>query len=212
VARAVGSLGENERAKAGLALARRLVAEIHSAVVQAGVEPDQLIDTGEVLQAIVRRRPDGTPETVTGPLIPLLDTTLLTNAPGEPRIGSQLVTEIESADAISTVMAFIRYSGLRPLIDALKDHCTAGKPLRVLTTIYTGSTEPRALDALVELGAKVRVSYDTTATRLHAKGWMFERHSGFCTAYIGSSNLTHSAQQDGLEWNVSGGADMTPMA
>ena len=74
--------------------------------------------------------------------------------------------------------------------------------MRVLTTIYTGSTEARALDALVELGATVRVSYDTTATRLHAKGWMFERHSGFSTAYIGSSNLTHSAQHDGLEWNV----------
>lgn len=72
----------------------------------------------------------------------------------------------------------------------------------MLTTIYTGSTEARALDELVGLGATVRVSYDTTATRLHAKGWMFERHSGFSTAYIGSSNLTHSAQHDGLEWNV----------
>jgi superfamily II DNA or RNA helicase/HKD family nuclease len=202
VARAVDTLGENERAKAGLVLARRLVAEIHSAVAQAEVAAEQLIETGEVLQAITRRKPDGTPETVAGPLIPLLDTTLLTNAPGEPRVGSQLVTEIESADAISIVMAFIRYSGLRPLIDALKNHCAAGKPLRVLTTIYTGSTEARALDALVELGATVRVSYDTTATRLHAKGWMFERHSGFSTAYIGSSNLTHSAQHDGLEWNV----------
>lgn len=202
VARAIDTVDERERAKAGLALARRLVAEIHSAIAQADVEPEQLIETGEVLQAITRRNPDGTPEVVAGPLIPLLDTTLLTNAPGEPRVGSQLVTEIESADAISIVMAFIRYSGLRPLIESLRKHCAAGKPLRVLTTVYTGSTEARALDALVELGATVRVSYDTTATRLHAKGWMFDRHSGFSTAYIGSSNLTHSAQHDGLEWNV----------
>jgi superfamily II DNA or RNA helicase len=202
VARAISSLGDNERAKAGLALARRLVAEIQSAVDQVDVQPEQLIETGEVLQAIARRMPDGTPEIVAGPLIPLLDTTLLTNAPGEPRVGSQLATEIQSADAISIVMAFIRYSGLRPLLDALKKHCAAGKSLRVLTTIYTGSTEARALDELVALGATVRVSYDTTATRLHAKGWMFERHSGFSTAYIGSSNLTHSAQHDGLEWNV----------
>ena len=202
VARAVGTLAESERSKGGLALARRLVAEIHSAVAQAEVEPDQLIETGEVLQAITHRNPDGTPGVVAAPLLPLLDTTLLTNAPGEPRVGSQLVTEVASADAISIVMAFIRYSGLRPLIEALKKHCAAGKPLRVLTTIYTGSTEARALDALVELGATVRVSYDTTTSRLHAKGWMFERHSGFSTAYIGSSNLTHSAQQDGLEWNV----------
>lgn len=202
VARAIDTVDEKERAKAGLALARHLVTEIHRAVAQAEVYPEQLIETGEVLQAIARRNPDGTPEAVAGPLIPLLDTTLLTNAPGEPRVGSQLVTEIESADAICVVMAFIRYSGLRPLIEVLRKHCAAGKSLRVLTTIYTGSTEARALDALVELGATVRVSYDITGTRLHAKGWMFDRHSGFTTAYIGSSNLTHSAQHDGLEWNV----------
>ena len=72
----------------------------------------------------------------------------------------------------------------------------------MLTTTYTGSTEARALDALRELGADVRVSYDTSTTRLHAKAWLFHRRSGFSTAYIGSSNLTHSAQVSGLEWNV----------
>jgi superfamily II DNA or RNA helicase len=74
--------------------------------------------------------------------------------------------------------------------------------LRVLTTTYTGSTEARALDALGSLGADIRVSYDTSSTRLHAKAWLFHRRSGFSTAYIGSSNLTHSAQISGLEWNV----------
>jgi superfamily II DNA or RNA helicase len=58
------------------------------------------------------------------------------------------------------------------------------------------------LKELINLGADVRVSYDTTATRLHAKAWMFHRESGLSTAYIGSSNLTYSAQVSGLEWNV----------
>ncbi len=107
-----------------------------------------------------------------------------------------------SADSIDVLMAFIRWSGVRPLTDALRRHCEAGKPLRVLTTTYTNSTEQRALNELERLGADIKVSYDTASTRLHAKAWIFHRESGYSTAYIGSSNLTHSAQVLGLEWNV----------
>ena len=92
----------------------------------------------------------------------------------------------------------------------LRRHTEAGKPLRVITTIYTGSTEQRALEALQDLGAEVRVSYDTSTTRLHAKAWMFHRASGFSTVYIGSSNLTFSAQVAGLEWNVRGSQRRNP--
>jgi hypothetical protein len=48
----------------------------------------------------------------------------------------------------------------------------------------------------------IKVSYDTASTRLHAKAWLFHRRSSYSTAYIGSSNLTHSAQAAGMEWNV----------
>src|SRR5207342_758382 len=84
------------------------------------------------------------------------------------------------------------------------------RSLRVLTTTYTGSTERRALDQLVDLGAQVRISYDLSTTRLHAKAWVFQRLSGFSTAYVGSSNLTRSAQVTGLEWNVRASAARNP--
>ncbi len=74
--------------------------------------------------------------------------------------------------------------------------------MRVVTTTYTNSTELRALEELASLGAEIKVSYDTASTRLHAKAWLFHRRSGYSTAYIGSSNLTHSAMVSGLEWNV----------
>jgi HKD family nuclease len=174
-------------------------------------DPSELpVDPAQVLHAIRQRRLDGTPQPIEQPLIPLLDTTLLTNAPGEPGLWSQLRSEIESADAIDVVMAFIRRSGIAPLLENLRRHREAGKALRVLTTTYTGSTEGRALDQLADLGAEVRISYDLGSTRLHAKAWVFHRRSGFSTAYVGSSNLTHQAQVTGLEWNVRASAARNP--
>jgi superfamily II DNA or RNA helicase/HKD family nuclease len=202
VQRAIAGVNDADRVAVGVALARKLIEQIDQAISgsQAGFETP--IEPGTVLRAVLGRTPDGRVETMPEPLIPLLDTTLLTNAPGEPRVGNQLLTELHSADRIDLVMAFIRRSGIAPLLDTLRSHCQSGRDLRVLTTTYTGSTEGRALDALRDLGADVRVSYDMSTTRLHAKAWLFHRRSGFSTAYIGSSNLTYSAQISGLEWNV----------
>ena len=116
----------------------------------------------------------------------------------------------ESAEAIDVVMAFIRRSGINPLLSSLQRHCDRRKPLRVLTTIYTGSTERDALEQLKDVGAQIRISYDIGTTRLHAKAWIFHRRSSFSTAYVGSSNLTHSAQLTGLEWNVRASAARNP--
>ena len=125
----------------------------------------------------------------------------MTNAPGEPRLGAQLISEIPSADSIDLIMAFIRRSGIAPMREALAQHLASGKTLRVLTTTYTGSTEPAALEDMKGMGAQIRISYDTSATRLHAKAWVFHSLNGFSTGYIGSSNLTDFAQGRGLEWN-----------
>jgi len=197
---ALGDVSDENRVEVGLRIARALLDRLGELVdVDPAVVP---VDPATVLHAILRRRPDGSTQPIDEPLIPLLDTTLLTSAPGEPNLVNQLRSEIESADEIDLVMAFIRRSGINPLTEVLRRHCEAGKPLRVLTTTYTGSTEGRALDQLADLGAEVRISYDVSTTRLHAKAWVFHRRSGFSTAYVGSSNLTHSAQVTGLEWNV----------
>ena len=137
-------LGDEQRVRIGLQVARALLDRLGELV---NVDQQAMLaDPASVLHAILRRNPDGTPAAIAGPLIPLLDTTLLTNAPGEPTLWSQLRSEIESADAIDVVMAFIRRSGIGPLLDSLRRHCEAGRPLRVLTTTYTDSTERRALE------------------------------------------------------------------
>ncbi len=114
----------------------------------------------------------------------------------------ELLSELASADRVDLLCAFIKWSGFLKFRDALQAHCRSGKPLRVLTTTYLGATDARAIFELQRLGADVRISYEETPTRLHAKAWLFHRNSGLTTAYIGSSNLSRAALTDGLEWNV----------
>ncbi len=108
----IASYKDDARVEDGVALARALIAQLRNADLAELPDP-----AGKVLHAVVGRRPDGRQERIDKPLIPLLDTTLLTNAPGEPTLWSQLRSEIDSADAIDVVMAFIRRSGISPLLD-----------------------------------------------------------------------------------------------
>jgi superfamily II DNA or RNA helicase/HKD family nuclease len=126
-------------------------------------------------------------------------------------LAAELKAEIESADRIDLLCAFVMWRGLRLLEDPLARSRAAGVPLRVATTTYIGGTEREALDRLVrDFGAEVRVQYDAGRTRLHAKAWLFRRNTGFDTAYVGSSNLSTSALLDGVEWNVRLSRGATP--
>jgi superfamily II DNA or RNA helicase/HKD family nuclease len=203
VAQAVELLPEKGRAEAAIDLASAMLVKLNQLTrPEWDLSPELPIGHGNVLEAVLRRQPDGSAESIDRPLTPLLDTTILTNARGEPAVAHELAAEIPSADRIDALVAFIRWSGIRSLLPALKKASDQGRSTRVLTSTYTNSTEQRALDELTAAGVDVRVSYDKSLTRLHAKAWLFHRRSGFSTAYIGSSNLTHSAQQTGLEWNV----------
>ncbi|MEU4557550.1 DUF3427 domain-containing protein [Actinoplanes sp. NPDC023936] len=202
VERALDTVPDSDRVAVGVEVAGLLLDALQERLPRSGSNLEKPRTPGKALAAIGTFDPSGSVSIPRRPLIPLVDTTLLTNSPGEPAVGSQIRAEIESADSIDIVMAFILRSGLRQLLPALRRHCEQGKPLRVLTTTYTGSTEAEALNLLRDLGAEVRVSYDVSMTRLHAKAWLFHRQSALSTAYVGSSNLSHSAQIAGMEWNI----------
>lgn len=115
--------------------------------------------------------------------------------------------DIQTADSIYLIVSFIKFEGLRLLLDHLRDFVSQkGKRLRVITTTYMGATDPKAirqLYALRELGdVEIRASFNTKQERLHAKSYIFCRDNGFDTAYIGSSNISRSALTKGLEWNI----------
>ena len=171
---------------------------------------DQVVAPAEQLVALSRHVAPGV-HRLEHPLIPLSSAALLTNAAGEPSLNAELRAELDSADQVDLVCAFVRWHGIRVLEEPLDRLRRRGVPLRVITTTYVGATEQRAVDELVErFGAEVKVSYETRSTRLHAKAWLLRRRSGFDTAFVGSSNLSRSALVDGLEWNVRLSAVATP--
>ena len=181
-----------------LAVVNKILESLPQEELVAGTVAEQLLSIGLAGDPVHNPR-----RSLLRPSTALSDSALLTNAKDEPSLGAELQAELESADQVDLLCAFVRWQGIRVLEKALTLLHSRNVPFRVITTTYIGATERRALDELVKrFGARVHVNYETQSTRLHAKAWLFRRNSGFNTAYVGSSNLSHSALVDGLEWNV----------
>ncbi len=204
--KALRNVPEEERAEHQRKLTNDIIELIAKQAPTAGVAiDDEGVDApAEMLLAIRKLSEDrlGT-GTIQRPMIPLRQSDLLVNGPRDLRVGHEVCRELASANAVDVIVSFVKWTGIRTMHAELREFSQRNPGrLRLLTTTYMGATEPDAIQELIDLGAQVRVSYDSRRTRLHAKAWLFHRDSGFSTGLVGSSNISAAALLDGCEWNV----------
>lgn len=119
-----------------------------------------------------------------------------------------LCAAIHQAHRVDMAVAFIKTTGLRLLLPDLLESLQRNEAalpsaqVRILTSDYLDVTDPEALRLLMllaEQGAQVRI-YQSAGSSFHLKAYLFSGLD-WGRAFIGSSNISRQALQQGLEWN-----------
>lgn len=115
---------------------------------------------------------------------------------------NRLKTSIKNAKSIDIIVSFLMESGVKMLINDLKEALDRGVSIRILTGNYLNITQPSALYLLKdELKNRVDLRfYNNPKKSFHPKAYMFHNELD-SEIYIGSSNISRGALTSSIEWN-----------
>ena len=114
----------------------------------------------------------------------------------------KLKQSFKTATTIDIIVSFLMESGVKPLLQDLKEALNRGVKIRILTGNYLKITQPQALYLLKsELKDKVDLRfYNNPNKSFHPKAYMFHNPID-SEIYIGSSNISRGALTSSIEWN-----------
>ncbi|HYE82310.1 MAG TPA: DEAD/DEAH box helicase family protein [Clostridia bacterium] len=123
----------------------------------------------------------------------------------------RLKESIAKARKVDIIVAFLMESGVRLLVEDLKEAVDKGMVLRILCGNYLNITQPQALYLLKSvLDDKVDLRfYNVPNKSFHPKAYIFE-YVDNGEIFVGSSNMSRSALTEGIEWNYRICSDTSP--
>ena len=112
-------------------------------------------------------------------------------------------TALDDATNADFAVAFVMTKGVELLRGHLYDLLERGGRVRIVTGDYLDATDPDALVQLLDLRGDLhlRVFESRSNKAFHPKAYIFHHGNANGMAFVGSSNLTGSALQGGVEWN-----------
>ena len=114
----------------------------------------------------------------------------------------QLKTSMLKAKRIDIIVSFLMESGIRMILDDIRNALDRGASVRILTGNYLGITQPSALYLIKkEFGNRIDLRfYNDKERSFHPKAYIFH-YENASEIFIGSSNISKSALTSGIEWN-----------
>jgi len=125
---------------------------------------------------------------------------------GDDPLLPHLELDLARAARADIAVAFVMRSGVERLDDGFRQLLARGGHLRLVTGDYQGITDPDALRQLDDLqlayAAQVQVrAFVSDGRSFHPKSYLLIGGELDGVAYVGSSNLSRSALEEGVEWN-----------